>query len=213
MFLRSAAPDTLQGRAIQAVNTRWGEDYLQRAGRESIGLPVCKKKYAPFCFPITNSEEKTGEKEIQVERMYGCKIHQELRKAVIEKHGERDGWEPFGQWSLQKAKELARQETVRLNTREKVASVTAVSLSDGGETDNRVDTEDTSSSSDGSLAFKLGQKKNGIDGSLPLSLVGQKKNALMCMTNGNCTWKVKSAYDDIFYEIHGYTESEAEDNI
>jgi hypothetical protein len=30
---------------MQAVNEKWGEDYLQRAGRESIAGPVCKKKY------------------------------------------------------------------------------------------------------------------------------------------------------------------------
>lgn len=189
MFARSAAPDTLQGRAIQKLNERWGDDYLQRAGRESIGFPVCKKKYAPFCFPVTT--EESGETVVQVERMYGCRIHHEFRKAVIEKHGERDGWEPFGQWSLVKAKELARQETVRMN-KLKNGETRSVTQSSGGETD-QVD-EDSSS-----------------DGSIPMTL-GQKKTAQMCM-NGDCHWKVKSAYEDIFYEINGCTESEAEDNL
>jgi len=67
MFLRSAAPDTLQGRAIQQVNETWGalhmkqeevDDILNKRrarGRSYkgssdlyIGIPVCKKKYTPF---------------------------------------------------------------------------------------------------------------------------------------------------------------------
>jgi len=28
--------------------------------------------------------------------------------------------------------------------------------------------------------------------------------------NGECTWKVKTAYDDIFKEIHGYSESDSD---
>jgi hypothetical protein len=67
MFLRSAAPDTLQGKAIQEVNETWGalhmkkeevDDILNRrrargkgckAGSDLyIGIPVCKKKYTPF---------------------------------------------------------------------------------------------------------------------------------------------------------------------
>ena len=185
MFARSAAPDTLQGRAIHAINVKWGDDYLQRAGRESIGLPVCKKKYAPFCFPIGKNKE--GKTEVQVKRLFGCKIHHELRKAVIEKHGERDGWEPFGQWSLQKAQELARQETLKMSKAKSAES----SNSDAGETDPI----DKDSSSDGSMSLSL----------------GHTKTALMCM-NGKCHWKVKSAYDDVFYELNGHTESEAEDN-
>lgn len=106
MFARSAAADTLQGQAIQAVNVKWGDPHYL-AGRESIGFPVCKKKYAPF-----RIVQLSG----QVERMYGCVCHSHLRKAVIEKHGEREGWEPFGQWSLQKAKEVARQSLLESNT-------------------------------------------------------------------------------------------------
>lgn len=160
MFARSAASDTLQGKAIQAVNERWGEDSLQRSGRESIGIPVCKKKYAPFCFP---TEQVRGRYQVGVERMYGCKCHHPIRKAVIEQHGLRPGWEPFGQWSLQKAREMARQEASRLN----------------GEEDASSDEDDTSESESSSDA-------------------GVARN--MCL-NGNCSWKVKSAYDDIHEEI------------
>lgn len=109
MFARSAANDTLQGRAIHAINEKWGEGKWN--GRETIGIPVCKKKYAPFAF--TNKDGK-----IVVERMFGCKCHSDLRKEKIEIHGVRDGWENFGQWSLQKAQELARRETDKKNGRE-----------------------------------------------------------------------------------------------
>jgi hypothetical protein len=102
MFARSAASDTLQGRAMQAVNARWGEDVLKRSGRESIGIPVCKKKYAPFVFGAVQ-EPATGRWQVQVERMYACKCHNAIRKAVIAQHGLRPGWEPFGQWSMAKA--------------------------------------------------------------------------------------------------------------
>lgn len=113
MFIKSAATDTLQGRAIQAINTRWGEDFRKWQGRETIGIPVCKKKYAPFAFRIIRGED--GSPKVTVERMFGCRCHSPLRKTVIEQHGCRSGWEPFGQWSLRKAQEKARLETERLN--------------------------------------------------------------------------------------------------
>jgi hypothetical protein len=102
MFIKSAAGDTLQGRAMQAVNEKWGEGKWN--GRETIGIPVCKKKYAPFSF-------KNEGGVIKVERMFGCRCHSELRREKIEMHGVRNGWEPFGQWSMRKAQELARRET------------------------------------------------------------------------------------------------------
>jgi hypothetical protein len=151
MFARSAAMDTLQGQAIQAVNAKWGDPH-PLAGRESIGFPVCKKKYAPFRI--------TGQ---QIERLYGCVCHSHLRKAVIEKHGERNGWEPFGQWSLQKAKEVVRQET---------------------------DDAATLSSNDDSVV--------------------ETGKTVKCF-NGSCVWKVKSAYDDVYWELNGHTVSDAED--
>jgi hypothetical protein len=39
----------------------------------------------------------------------------QIRRVKIEMHGVRNGWEPFGQWSMQQAQELARQETDRIN--------------------------------------------------------------------------------------------------
>mmetsp|Transcript_18597 Transcript_18597/g.26182 ORF Transcript_18597/g.26182 Transcript_18597/m.26182 type:complete len:164 (-) Transcript_18597:189-680(-) len=113
MFIASAAADTLQGRAIHKVNERWGEDFRNWNGCETIGIPVCKKKYSPFVLQIKRNDK--GEIKMDVVRMYGCSIHSCLRKNLIEKHGERKGWEPFGQWSMRKAKTLARKLTERGN--------------------------------------------------------------------------------------------------
>mmetsp|Transcript_3574 Transcript_3574/g.6536 ORF Transcript_3574/g.6536 Transcript_3574/m.6536 type:complete len:169 (+) Transcript_3574:327-833(+) len=112
MFIKSAATDTNQGRAIQAINEKWGEG--PRCGRETIGIQVCKKKYAPFNFTV-ETNDSNGRKVVRVRRMFGCPHHSDLRKEKIERYGERQGWEPFGQWSLRKAQELARRETIKLN--------------------------------------------------------------------------------------------------
>ena len=114
MFMKSAAADTLQGRAIQNVNEQWGDDFRKWNGRESIGIPVCKKKYAPFMI-VKKMNDKNGKVVISVQRMYGCHVHSHLRKKVIEQHGERKGWEPFGQWSISKAKLMARRAMESIN--------------------------------------------------------------------------------------------------
>jgi hypothetical protein len=177
MFAKSAASDTLQGKAIQAVNEKWGADVLCRSGRETIGIPVCKKKYKPFHFNV--AKKKDGLYEVQVERLYACRCHHKQRKAVIEQHGVREGWQPFGVWSMKKAQEEARRETARLNA----------NTPSEGET-----TEPDESSSDSSIA------ETAILSS----------STSMCL-NGDCTWKVASSYDNIYREIHGHSESEAED--
>jgi hypothetical protein len=138
MFARSAANDTLQGKAIHAINEKWGEGKWN--GRETIGIPVCKKKYAPFSF--TNKDGK-----IVVKRMFGCKCHSAIRKEKIETHGVRDGWEPFGQWSLQKAQELARRGTTN---EEKEAAVVSS------------DEELKSMCSNGKCAWKMKTKFDNI---------------------------------------------------
>lgn len=104
IFSKSEATYTLQGKAIEKVHERWGSDV-------SIDeMAVCKNKYSPF---VTKKEvcPETGQVSINVTRMYGCHCHSDLRKKVIEKYGERRGWEPFGQWSLSKAKGMARKLT------------------------------------------------------------------------------------------------------
>jgi len=176
MFIRSAAMDTLQGKAIHGINEKWGEDFRQWGGRETIGIPVCKKKYAPFCFKVVPHDDRS-KVEVKVERMYGCRLHGGFRKAVIEQHGVRKGWEPFGQWSMRKAQQQARIETERLNQ------------SRGAGTDG-----DTS-----------GEEWTSDDGEEKINLL----NPTMC-NNGNCTWKVKEKYDDVYAEIHGRSESDAD---
>lgn len=115
MFIRSAAADTLQGRAIQNVNKQWGEDFRKWNGRETIGIPVCKEKYAPFTV-VKKTINGKNKVELNVQRMYGCHVHSHLRKKVIEQHGERKGWEPFGQWSLSKARAMARRAEDSINS-------------------------------------------------------------------------------------------------
>jgi len=114
MFIRSAAGDTLQGRAIQSVNEQWGDDSRKWNGRETIGIPVCKKKYSPFMI-VKKSIPGKNKMEISVQRMYGCHVHSKLRKKIIEQHGERKGWEPFGQWSISKARVMARRAMENIN--------------------------------------------------------------------------------------------------
>ena len=113
MFFASAANDQLQGKAIHAINERWGTDSRNRIGRETIGIPVCKKKYAPFEF--RKKIMKNGRVHVQVIRLYGCTCHSHMREGVIKKAGERKGWEPFGQWSMKKAEMMAKKLIERLN--------------------------------------------------------------------------------------------------
>jgi hypothetical protein len=206
MFSRSAAMDTLQGKAIHSVNMKWGNpsnDAFSSAittaiacsrapGRETIGIPVCKKKYKPFAFHVMKQK---GVYFVQVERLYGCQCHHPQRKHVIEIHGERQGWQPFGAWSLRKAQNQARLEAARLN----------------GEVTN-----DTSSTSTEDTKYDESDEEspplaNTTYAQNDLTLAIRKSINNICL-NGTCTWKLESAYDNIYQEIHGYTESEAEDN-
>ena len=120
MFIKSAANDTLQGKAIHNVNVRWGENARNWSGRETIGIPVCKKKYSPFSFKVEKDDK--GRAKVTVERMFGCHCHSNIRKQLILRHGCRTGWEPFGQWSLKKAEEMAKRQTERINVEEGVTS-------------------------------------------------------------------------------------------
>lgn len=217
MFTRSAAMDTLQGKAIHSINMKWGSitntdisassssapnsSMCGRApGRESIGIPVCKKKYKPFGFRVlkqTNTGSSgNGTYVVQVERLYGCQCHHPYRKQVIEQHGERSGWQTFGVWSLRKAQNHARIEAARLNG-ENIAT-------------------DSSSTTTNDTVEESGDEEmasTGATGMLPNERKGVLHKSLsnICL-NGACTWKVESAYDNIYKEIHGCTESEAEDN-
>lgn len=217
MFARSAAMDTLQGKAIHSINMKWGSinntdisasssnlptvSLCSRApGRETIGIPVCKKKYKPFEFRILKqNNESTGDGTyvVQVERLYGCQCHHPYRKQIIEQHGERPGWQPFGVWSLRKAQHQARIEAARLNGENPTATTDSFSTTTNDTVDDSGD-EDVPSIT--TVVFQNGQK-----------VAGRKTLSNLCL-NGACTWKVESAYDNIYKEIHGHTESEAEDN-
>lgn len=224
MFTRSAASDTLQGKAIQAVNEKWGEDFLNRAGRETIGIPVCKKKYNPFLFHVVEvspspsagteatleavksaTQPQLKRVAVLVERMYGCKCHHSKRKKKIILHGVRDGWQPYGVWSLKKALEVAKQEEARLNRE----------ISETGEyhVPDEVEDDDTDTI-DSSLAENSASVVATVSGDRDEIAYGGANNLKTIRTislPGNFTWRIKSAYDNIFQEIHGYSESDAED--
>lgn len=171
MFVGSAATDTLQGRAIQTKNEKWGRDDVpprhpdldsRHDTNVHIGIPVCKKKYAPFTI------HRKGNKFV-VERMYGCHCHSHIRKKVIEKFGERRGWEPFGQWSLRKAKATARKM--------RVIEIQAM---------NKVNNENE-------CMIITGSKKKENDKQL------LKLKAFA--PNGACAWRLPGKYDDIQSEL------------
>jgi hypothetical protein len=207
MFARSAAMDTLQGRAIHSINMKWGNpstDVTTSAittaiachrapGRETIGIPVCKKKYKPFDFRIVK-QKQNGIFTIEVQRLYGCQCHHPKRKNVIEVHGERQGWQPFGAWSLQKAQYQARIEAARLNGEliNDISSISSVDMLDDSD-------EDTTTPSCSVMATDK-------------TITTVRKSISNICLNGTCAWKLKSAYDNIFLELNGRTESDVEDN-
>jgi hypothetical protein len=209
MFSRSAAMDTLQGKAIHAVNMKWGSSNCEQSssstsaittaiacsrapGRETIGIPVCKKKYKPFDFRVV---KQNGIYDVQVERLYGCQCHHPRRKQVLEQHGERQGWQPFGVWSLRKAQYQARIEAARLN---------GESVTDNSSSTSTVDTFDDSDDDT--------PTPSAVRAPTDATTTAMRKVLSNLCINGACTWKLQSAYDNIYKEIHGHTESEAEDN-
>ena len=135
MFIKSAANDTLQGKAIHSINERWGKNRSSKnwIGTETIGIPVCKKKYAPFEFK--KRVLKDGRVHVEAIRLYGCVCHSHLREKVIKKFGPRKGWEPFGQWSMKKAQLIARKLSDDIN------AVSSVSESSSGDEDSSSDSD------------------------------------------------------------------------
>mmetsp|Transcript_5444 Transcript_5444/g.10726 ORF Transcript_5444/g.10726 Transcript_5444/m.10726 type:complete len:242 (+) Transcript_5444:457-1182(+) len=230
MFLPSAASDTLQGKAIQKVNEQWGSipSKSRRTGGwegyQSIGIPVCKKKYKPFEFRVER-RRKDGSVEITVERMFGCHAHSNIRKGVIMRHVERKGWvsnfcicsliscfdflfdavftkrsttscqkEPFGQWSLSKAKAAAKRETARLNA-ELTSSQSEYCSSSGYES--------SLSSSSSSVEVQPVICDSVINNILYRNDDSQRQQQpwqTLCH-NGMCNWKIRGKYDDICSEI------------
>lgn len=179
MFIKSAANDTLQGRAIQKINENWGGDFRSWNGRETIGIPVCKKKYAPFNFRTVT--EENGQIKVKVTRMYGCVCHSNLRENVIRQNGPRNGWEPFGQWSMKKALGIAKRFAQQINQDRIDETCISCPSSDSSDEEQESSSPSPSPSPSSLLSPSIGLKN-------------------LCQ-NGQCAWKVKDKYDDIKAEI------------
>ena len=195
MFIKSA-DSSLQGQAIQTINEKWGSSHTPNfCGRETIGIPVCKKKYAPFAFHVV---DKDNQKVLMCERLFGCRSHSELRRKVIESHGERKGWEPFGQWSLKKAQELARKVTDRLNNNSNSAAASVSSSSSCSSSDNNsVDGSSSIASSSSPGDETRDDSSSSFIDTVPLNDLGFKS---IC-NNGNCMWKMRHKHDNIEDEL------------
>lgn len=200
MFIKSAASDTYQGKAIQSINERWGQvssgSGRPWVGRETIGTQVCKKKFSPFQFQVvTVDDDGTGNEKrkfVKVVRMFGCPHHSDLRKEKIERHGVRKGWEPFGQWSLQKAQQLARRETIRLNSKNNNENIVCVRKRNDALPNGRDNPENDTATSKGSYCSDNEEIKS------------------ICH-NGKCTWKIREKYDNVYNEIMGYSDSSGDE--
>ena len=124
--------------------------------------------------------------------MFGCPHHSGIRKEKIECHGVRKGWEPFGQWSLRKAQQLARRETIRLNG---VQNNSKNQKGDNGEK---------------KVAALSGDKKDSSNNEAGSeSFIDEIKT--ICH-NGKCLWKKRGKYDDVYNEVTGFSESSSEDD-
>lgn len=216
MFIKSAASYTNQGKAIQSINEKWGEESSGTRrpwnGRETIGIQVCKKKYSPFLFSVetedddeidakngngTSSSSTERKRFVKVVRMFGCPYHSDIRKQKIECHGVRKGWEPFGQWSLRKAQQLARRETIRLNSIDHMKD--DINNSHGDERDKKI----TPSSSDGKDHSIIQEGNENCNND---SNIDEIKT--ICH-NGKCLWKKRGKYDNVYNEI---SESSGEED-
>ena len=211
MFIKSAASYTDQGKAIQSINEKWGEESSGTrrpwGGRETIGIQVCKKKYSPFLFTVETPDDDENDSKncngtatsrverkpfVKVVRLFGCPHHSDIRKEKIECRGVRKGWEPFGQWSLRKAQQLARRETARLNS---------VDNKNNNRNEDNGDKKVAAISGDGNFCVKndVGSE-NCID-----------EIKTICH-NGKCLWKKRGKYDDVHNEITGCSESSSEED-
>ena len=213
MFHPSASRE-LQGLAIHAINEKWGVHKSIQSksnqssssssrnhwiGRETIGIPVCKKKYAPFDF--RKIVLKDGKVHVQVVRMYGCKCHSHLRAETIKRFGERKGWEPFGQWSLKKAQILSKKLQERLSLSLDASTSLIRRIGSAGSTSDSSDADENENGSY-STSFELNSRSHSTNDN---SFAAWKK---LCH-NGNCTWKMKHRYDDVVEEIHERSQGDS----
>lgn len=117
---------------------------------------------------------------IVLERMYGCSCHSQARRKMILKYGERQGWEPFGQWSIAKAQAAAIKH-VKLEVKKGVNKQRLIAPCE----------ENSCLVNNGNCDSKLSP---GI------------KYESLCR-NGECLWKSKDDYDDIDDEIQSTNDS------
>lgn len=171
-----------QGRAIHKINERWGTDYRNWNGSETIGISVCKKKYAPFNFRTETLEN--GQVKVRVTRMYGCILHSQLRERVIRKVGPRKGWEPFGQWSMKKAEMICKKVSDRMNQEQ--------------DDNNSSNNSSSDSSSDDDIRIVSPRVTSPTNNTFSWNQLCQ---------NGKCTWKMRDKYDDIYAEIQEADEA------
>lgn len=215
MFIKSAASYTNQGKAIQSINEKWGEQTSGTrrpwGGRETIGIQVCKKKYSPFLFTVEETDHDENDAKncnntgascaerkriVKVVRLFGCPHHSDLRKEKIECHGVRKGWEPFGQWSLRKAQQLARGINIKLNLTDSKSS-----------TNKQVEREDRHDL----LLSQEGRAKEVCDENCTSCSNIDDEIRTICH-NGKCLWKKRDKHDDVYREITGYSESSGEED-
>lgn len=238
MFIKSAASHTGQGKAIQSINEKWGQGQSSGrgrpwGGRETIGIQVCKKKYTPFIFTIegppgpdddendaknSNATATGRRKVIKVVRMFGCPHHSDIRKERIECHGVRKGWEPFGQWSLRKAQQLARRETIRLNSRNNNNNGNG---NDNGNINNNNSNNSNCDDGDKKIAALTngGNTNNAASNTIVSAGKGNNnsysnnvEDIKSICHNGKCIWKMRNKYDNVYKEITGDSESTSEED-
>lgn len=216
MFIKSAASDTNQGKAIQSINEKWGETGSSGrpwGGRETIGIQVCKKKYTPFLFTIDACDDENDAKNInattatsgsrkkklvKVVRMFGCPHHSDLRKEKIERHGVRNGWEPFGQWSLRKAQQLALKATYRIDD----IDDTCKTCEDGDRKIAALPTDGKNNTGSNPVGFGSRRNKNSFT----------IEDVKTVCHNGKCLWKKRDKYDNVYNEVTGLSEALSEED-
>lgn len=199
-----------------------GLPLYRQPGRETLGIPVCKKKYKPFSFPVILQKQQvvttangqstsTTSKlryDVQVVRMYACHCHQQQRlQSMLQNGGKpRPGWEPFGQWSMKKAHELARKECIRLNKelQQQQDSRTVTKLPSTLDMDvDVVSLDETSTSSFSSSSATNTSSSSRLESkpSTTTSTTVVSQHSINLCGNGECAWKMKSSQDDIEEEL------------
>jgi hypothetical protein len=142
----------------------------------------------------------------------------------MEKHGERSGWEKFGQWSLSKAKAGAIK-VIREEVRKQVMlnPVPSRVLTPDNSLRKCMSSSSLSSCSTGTADDTKGKSRKRtlddvitmnenicLNGTCPLPLKSSKRKKVappqryttVCR-NGSCLWKKEDEYDDITDEIQG----------